>query len=591
MLPSSVLSLVALALAPVVRAGTVTYNWDVTWVWANPDGKFARPLIGINNQWPCPKIEATVGDTVVVNLSNKLGNETSGLHFHGINQINTPDMDGPSGVTQCPVPPGSSITYQFVADAPGTYWCTSTDSDQVDYLSNETILTCDGYTDHSHNMGQYPDGLRGPMIVHDPNDPYAGKYDEEVIMTVSDWYYSQTIDLVRKMLTPTNTRFIPPFPDNILVNEGQGANINFVKGKTYRIRLISFAAFGSAMFHFDSHTMQVIMNDGAYIKQNQAYQLRIAPAQRYDFLISAIDRDHGNYPFLFSLDINRDFSNAANGLQWPHNFTGYLVMDPKENLTKQDVVSKWKPDDDSHWEPYNGAGPLGPYDKLIKLDFAFCMDANGYPRSCFNNKTYIDQKVPALYTAATTGQSNTNPDVYGQISPFIVNSGDIVQIVVNNLDAAVHPFHLHGHHFQVLDRPRSGAGSWSGRDVNYADAPPMRDTVSINANSHAVLRYKADNAGVFLFHCHIEWHVEMGLTATIIEAPDKLRGMQFPSDHIENCKLMNIPYKGNAAGNTVNYTDQTGFITVPPTTYNGALYNPPSSKRSRIQGSFKGPFN
>lgn len=36
-------------------------------------------------------------------------------------------------------------------------------------------------------MGQYPDGLRGPMIVHDPNDPYKGKYDEEVILTISDW--------------------------------------------------------------------------------------------------------------------------------------------------------------------------------------------------------------------------------------------------------------------------------------------------------------------------------------------------------------------------------------------------------------------
>lgn len=42
-------------------------------------------------------------------------------------------------------------------------------------------------TDHSHNMGQYPDGFRGPMIVHDPVDPYKGQYDEEVILTVSDW--------------------------------------------------------------------------------------------------------------------------------------------------------------------------------------------------------------------------------------------------------------------------------------------------------------------------------------------------------------------------------------------------------------------
>lgn len=42
-------------------------------------------------------------------------------------------------------------------------------------------------SDHSHNMGQYPDGLRGPLIVQDPNDPYKDEYDEEHILTVSDW--------------------------------------------------------------------------------------------------------------------------------------------------------------------------------------------------------------------------------------------------------------------------------------------------------------------------------------------------------------------------------------------------------------------
>jgi FtsP/CotA-like multicopper oxidase with cupredoxin domain len=44
------------------------------------------------------------------------------------------------------------------------------------------------FTDHSHNMGQYPDGLRGPLIIHDPWDPYQNQYDEEIILTVSDWY-------------------------------------------------------------------------------------------------------------------------------------------------------------------------------------------------------------------------------------------------------------------------------------------------------------------------------------------------------------------------------------------------------------------
>ncbi len=189
--------------------------------------------------------------------------------------------------------------------------------------------------------------------------------------------------------------------------------------------------------------------------------------------------------------------------------------------------------------------------------------------ACFNNLTYIDQKVPTLYSAATTGNDSSNPIVYGQVNPFVVNYNDTVQVVVNNNDVANHPFHLHGHDFQVLTRPDSGTGPWPGKDENYESTPPMRDTVTIMPNSYVVLRFRATNPGVWLFHCHIEWHVEMGLTATVIEAPDHLQGMTFPDDHINACKLMGTPYQGNAAGNTENATNTTGFITVPPTTYNG----------------------
>lgn len=101
-----------LASASLALAATVTYNWDITWVTAAPDG-FSRPVIGINGRWPCPAIEATVGDTVVVQLTNQLGNETTGLHFHGITQFDSNIMDGVTAATQCPIPPGSTFTYTF----------------------------------------------------------------------------------------------------------------------------------------------------------------------------------------------------------------------------------------------------------------------------------------------------------------------------------------------------------------------------------------------------------------------------------------------------------------------------------------------
>jgi iron transport multicopper oxidase len=122
MFPSVVSSVLCLSLAGFARAAVVTYNWNATWVWASPDG-VGRPVIGINGKWPCPTMEANAGDTIVVNLRNLLGNQTTGLHFHGVNQIQSPDMDGPSGVTQCPIPPGSNLQYKFVLDNPGTFWC------------------------------------------------------------------------------------------------------------------------------------------------------------------------------------------------------------------------------------------------------------------------------------------------------------------------------------------------------------------------------------------------------------------------------------------------------------------------------------
>jgi iron transport multicopper oxidase len=84
-----------------------TFNWNIGWVNAAPDG-FERPFVGINRQWPCPSLAANVGDTIKINAYNGLGNESTAIHFHGIFQKNTAEMDGPAMVTQCPIPPGMS---------------------------------------------------------------------------------------------------------------------------------------------------------------------------------------------------------------------------------------------------------------------------------------------------------------------------------------------------------------------------------------------------------------------------------------------------------------------------------------------------
>ncbi|KAI0387177.1 putative ferroxidase [Hypomontagnella monticulosa] len=528
-------------------AKTVNYDWNVTWEFASPDG-FGRPVIGINGAWPCPKIEADVGDLVIINLNNQLGNETTGLHFHGINQVSTNEMDGAVGVNQCPLPPGHSVKYRFSADTPGTYWW------------------------HSHSMGQYPDGLRGPLIIHDPDDPYEDDYDEEVIITLSDWYRDETPTLMTTMLNPNNTNFAPPIPNSTIINEGGDGHISVEAGKTYRLRLINWSAMFSTFIQFDSINMDVISIDATYVKRQSAKQLRISSAQRFDVLVTIPKDADKNYPFLVALDMNQDFADPdpPRPLTWTLNVTGLLVTDSDKDKSGTLTVQKFDPYDDVTFAPHDEENAYGPVDRRWILDFDYCFDVNGYPRACFNDTTYIAQKVPALYSAASLGENNTKVDAYGQIGAFVVEENEILEIVINNRNIAIHPFHLHGHQFQVLARPESGAGNWSV-DVDINETPPRRDTVAVNPESYAVFRIKANNPGVFLLHCHVEWHVEMGLTATLIEAPEKLRDYTIPEDHIDACEAMGIPTSGNAAGNE-EWDDTDGFITVPPTTYTGSLY-------------------
>ena len=112
--------LVILYFVHIVRPAVVTYDWELTWVTANPDGRLARPVIGINGKFPCPAIHVNVNDRIIVNLKNSLGNESTSIHWHGIHQEGSNAMDGPTGATQCPILPGYNFTYDFTVRKAGT---------------------------------------------------------------------------------------------------------------------------------------------------------------------------------------------------------------------------------------------------------------------------------------------------------------------------------------------------------------------------------------------------------------------------------------------------------------------------------------
>jgi iron transport multicopper oxidase len=185
-----------------------------------------------------------------------------------------------------------------------------------------------------------------------------------------------------------------------------------------------------------------------------------------------------------------------------------------------------------------------------------------------------------LYTTLTAPQNlRNNSGIYGQINPLTVSYNDVVEIVINNQTPSGHPWHLHGHQFQVVAR----GGANTTYSPSQADpSPMMRDVAGVEPFGFLVIRFRATNPGIQLLHCHIEWHVEAGLTATVIEAPEKMQQLSIPADAKANCANGGYLSAGNAGGNTQNWLDASNFNTVVPQVNNGALYTGKGSKAKRM---------
>lgn len=257
---SRVVLLLTALLGVCCQAKTVTYDFNVTWVTANPDGLHPRKVVGINGQWPLPTIEVDKGDRLVVNMYNGLDINAS-IHFHGMFQNGTNEMDGPSMVTQCPIPPGASFTYDFAVNQNGTYWY------------------------HCHTDYCYPDGYRQALIVHDPDAYFNSEYEEEFVVTLSDWYHDMMENLATTYMSLYNPTGAEPVPNAFLFNDTQNSSLPVKPNTTYLIRLINIGAFVGQYFYVEDHTFRIVEIDGVYTEPTEADTLYISTAQRYSILL------------------------------------------------------------------------------------------------------------------------------------------------------------------------------------------------------------------------------------------------------------------------------------------------------------------
>ena len=138
-------------LAPRIDGDTKVFELTIDKIEHRIDAlKDPIAALGYNGTWPGPRLSVVEGDKVRAVFKNNL-DESTGVHFHGQRIPNA--MDGVPHITQEPIQPGDSFTYEFVARTPGSHM----------------------YHSHHNATDQVGRGLLGAFIV-EPKDP-AKRYD------------------------------------------------------------------------------------------------------------------------------------------------------------------------------------------------------------------------------------------------------------------------------------------------------------------------------------------------------------------------------------------------------------------------------
>jgi FtsP/CotA-like multicopper oxidase with cupredoxin domain len=187
--------------------------------------------LGYNGTWPAPRIEVVEGDRVRAVFKSNL-DESTGVHFHGQRLPN--NMDGVPHITQNPIMPGDSFTYEFVARTPGSHM----------------------YHSHHNATDQVGRGLLGAFIVQprNPADRYERKYgvSQDIIWISNDSLGGFTIN---GRGFPATSPIVAKLGDTIAIrfmNEGNMMHPWHLHGMPMRVVARDGYPLGSAEFRCDT---------------------------------------------------------------------------------------------------------------------------------------------------------------------------------------------------------------------------------------------------------------------------------------------------------------------------------------------------
>lgn len=503
-----------------------------------------KTLFTFNGTVPGPQLIIDEGDTVEIEVTNLMSIPSS-IHWHGMIQVTTMYSDGVPGVTQRLINPNEKVTYFFTATPAGTYWY------------------------HAHFGEQYTDGLFGALIIR---PRYVPDYesDTDIVLMIQDYYKENAHSLIDIFYLTPESGGDEPVP-NYLTVDGHFTEEYFVtvdRSKPAKIRFIASNALSVFNISIDGVLMSIIEVDGTIVEPYPVSYFVLNVAQRV-----VVTVDWSTVP----AEYDRVWVNVIGIAEmYAINITDYVP--PYEEASTDE------PDEDDEVQPFwkgtirfSGQGtslpvttpdicstclsnppsdlnllavrPLHVYPApdpthTLYLEVVFQSDDDDVNKAFFNNVTLPPQpfiKTPLLYSVSES------PHLFNETAfpldysydpnlevitgngkgAYYLPFGAVIDILINNTDGGDHPLHFHGHPFWII-----ATGEYPEAEYLYRDNYLNRDVITVPAASWAKIRMVAENPGVWVFHCHIEWHVAAGLTLVFYEASD-LVDVTIPNDFEE----------------------------------------------------------
>ncbi|XP_073271620.1 L-ascorbate oxidase-like [Primulina huaijiensis] len=534
---------ISILASPSLGGKSRHFRWEVEYMHWSPDG-LEGVVMGINGQFPGPTIRARAGDTIHVELTNKLPTEGVVIHWHGIKQLGTPWADGTASISQCAINPGEKFVYRFKVDKAGTYFY------------------------HGHYGMQRSAGLYGSLIVNlREGDKEPFEYDDEFNILLSDWWHKgsheQELDL-----SSNPFRWIGE-PQTLLINGRGQYNCSLaaqrshsptsqckLRGneqhaprllrahphKTYRLRIASSTTLASLNLAIGNHKMMVVEADGNYVHPFSVDNIDVYSGESYSVLFTT-DKDPSNN-YWISVSVRGREPKTPPGLtilNYRPTPASKLPISPPPvapawndfkysvTLSKQVFALKGTP------KP-----PERPDRRILLLNTQNFID--GYTKWAINNVSLVLPATPYLgsirYGLTKAFEQKSPPDDFGReyeiMKPaenqnstygngvYTLRFNTTVDVILQNANALkanvseIHPWHLHGHDFWVLGY---GEGKFTEKDEEKfnLENPPLKNTAVIFPYGWTALRFMADNPGVWAFHCHIEPHLHMGMGVVFAE--------------------------------------------------------------------------